>query len=124
MALFCAAITRTESRSQRLRAGPVPSPRYSGERVRVRGSSNVKITCRSSRSFPDSFSENQREFDEMVTLNGSRKRPLTLTLSPEYRGEGTPSSPLSDIVSRHSIKTGLLIWHRGKERECRSALLL
>ena len=33
-------------------------------------------------------------------------------------------SPLSDIVSRHSIKTGLLIRRRGKKRERRRALLL
>ena len=33
-------------------------------------------------------------------------------------------SPLSDSVSRHSIKTGLLIRRRGKKRERRRALLL
>jgi GNAT superfamily N-acetyltransferase len=47
-------------------SSPVPSPPYSGERARVRGSGPAG-------------SEATHESD----------RPLTLTLSPDYRGEGT-----------------------------------
>ena len=75
--LFHAAMTLTESHRKRLRVGPVPSPRYAGERVRVRGSSNVKITRGRPRKFSDLFSVNHRRFDKMLPLNGSgKKTPL------------------------------------------------
>ena len=44
-----------------------------------------------------------------LRLTAAGKRPLTLTLSPAYRGEGTHFSPVIELVSRHSIKTGLSI---------------
>jgi hypothetical protein len=93
--VFDAAMSRTESRRQRLRVGPVPSPRYSGERVRVRGSSNVKITHGSPRKFRDLFSVNHQEFDEMLPLNGSGKKtphPNPLPGVPG-RGDTRHSSP-------------------------------
>ena len=62
-------------------------------------------TSRSSATVCDPFAIhfllNHQEFDEMLLFNGSGKKTLTLTLSPEYRGEGTHSSPLSDIGSHH-----------------------
>ena len=67
----------------------------------MRGSSNVKITRNSSRNFAMHFLVNHQEFDGLFTFNGSGKRPLTLILSLEYRGEGTYFSPLSDIESHH-----------------------
>ncbi len=45
----------------------VPSPPYPGERVRVRG----------------------RELANVINLKLASPRPLTLALSPDYRGEGT-----------------------------------
>jgi len=66
---------------------PVPSPRYSGERVRVRGSSIASFAFDA-----DSFRIGMIRLGS-VSMSSSRfyglRRPLTLTLSPEYRGEGT-----------------------------------
>ena len=102
---------RTESHRQRLRVGPVLSPRYFGARVRVRGSSDVRITGSSSQKFRDSFSVNHQEFDDLFTINGSGKRPLTRTLSPDYRGEGTYAIPLIHPRNEESPPLGFFFHH-------------
>ncbi len=52
----------------------IPSPLYAGERVRVRGRNSHPQNCVSRQ------------------VEGS---PLTLALSPEYRGEGIVIAPFS-----------------------------
>jgi hypothetical protein len=56
----------------------VPSPLYSGERVRVRG--------------------RVRE-ERDATTRAARARPLTPALSPEYRGEGVCYSAVHTCLS-------------------------
>ena len=106
VSLFCGAITRTESHRQRLRAGPVPSPRYSGERVRVRGSSHIKITRGSSRKFRDSFSVKHQDFDETFTFKGRGKKTTHPHLLPELPGPG--DAPLRGAMARHRSANGVV----------------
>ncbi len=73
----------------------VPSPRYSGERVRERGRGVCRFT---KRIIPLAFSE--RSIAEKSRVRGlvDSHAPLSLTLSPEYRGEGTGQNAASSAL--------------------------
>jgi hypothetical protein len=85
-----------------------PSPLYAGERAGVRG-----------------FAPAAR----VVAPYSSRTRPLTLTLSPEYRGEGTGherrSPPPSDAsASGKTVEKGRFIAVRRALRQCTSPAVI
>src|SRR5688500_2465848 len=97
-----------------------PSPRYSGEKVGVRGIEEMSVSkkrrnrCEVLRGRARELRGNQNQVEAMVweQLRGRKLRgPPTPTLSPEYRGEGEIRWQRSDRLPRsphRSLKVPLL----------------
>ena len=76
-------------------SSPVPSPRLGGERVRVRGSSS------SSSSDAPAAPKLTLTESHLVAVRMSDSSPLTPTLSPQSRGEGTRIASAAELTSPH-----------------------